>query len=135
MESFRLSPTDSQRTLGKINNFPIYGQGQTQDSAFAKQLGAIVLNAETYQMPGQSLYQCYFEPGVAFRVWNQKRFVDTIICFSCDQLAVVEHDPEIPMNTLGGSLQGRFVVAGDFVARPQLLKLARQAFPNQSFRE
>ncbi len=82
--------------------------------------------------PGQSTTQCYIEPAVAFRVWKGQQFTDTVICFKCNQLAVLEHNETAPKRSIGGWLTGRFNVAGDFIARPQLLALTKEAFPDDS---
>ena len=73
--------------------------------------------------------QCYFEPGVAFRVWSGLKSVDVILCFHCDQLGVVENNPNVPERNIGGRLNARMNVLGDFnPAREQLLALTKEAF-------
>lgn len=130
VESFRLFGRDDEKPIGRTKNFAYFATGTTQDNRFAARLAAIILDAKTYPWPGQSTKQCYFDPGVAFRVWKNAEFVDTIICFHCNQLAVLENNPKVPQSSIGSSLEGRFYVAGDFdFARPQLLALVKETFP------
>ncbi|RYG62651.1 hypothetical protein EON80_22715 [bacterium] len=131
VESFRLFTLTKETPHPYISNFPSYGEATTQGPDFAKRLGKIVLDAKTYRAPGQSTKSCYIEPAVGFRVWKGKQYADTVICFDCDQLAVLENDPKIPMNSIGSALRGRFYVAGDFdVAHDKLVKLAKEALPD-----
>ncbi len=133
VECFRLFPSSKEKAIGKTKNFSYFAKGTTQDKQFAARLGAIILDAKTYSWPGQSMKLCYFEPGVAFRIWKNAEFVDTIICFHCSQLAVLENNPKVPQNGIGGSLQGRFYIAGDFdSARTQLVALAKEGFPTDT---
>jgi len=133
VESFRLFPDGQEKPIGKTKNFSYFAKGATQDKRFATRLGTLILDAKTYTWPGQSIKQCSFEPGIAFRIWKNAEFVDTIICFHCSQLAVLENNPKVPQRSIGGSLQGRFYVAGDFdSAHAQLVVLAKEAFPNDT---
>lgn len=131
VESFRLFSSGPEKAIGKTKNFNYFAKGITQNHRFAARLAAVVLDAKTYPWPGQFTKQCYFDPAVAFRIWKHTEFVDTIICFHCNQLVVLENNPQAPHRNIGGWLEGRFYVAGDFdVARPQLLTLAKEALPD-----
>lgn len=134
VQVFRLFPQSGRQEKAQgtlLGNVPFYAKGKEQGAAFASRLGALVLAPKSYMLPGQSTSQCDIEPGVAFRVWRGKQFGDVIVCFECDQLAVLENNPKIPENTIGGWLTGRFVVAGGFnPIRPQLLALAKEALPD-----
>jgi hypothetical protein len=134
VESFRLFPVERKELKRPfIPDFPSYGRPTTQNHDFAQRLGKIVLDPKSYVFPGRSIKSCYFEPGVAFRVWKNKEFSDTIICFGCNQLAVLENSTKVPISSIGGRLKGRFFVAGDFdVVRVQLLELAKEALPEMT---
>lgn len=113
----------------KVEGFSLLsvGAGKTQfpkavsqDSGFAARLGAIVLDAKNYPSPGQSIKSCDFDPAVRFRVWKNRKYVDTEICFQCSQVVMLESNSEIS-------------IGGDFdVVRPQLLALTKEAFPNDT---
>ncbi len=129
VEALRLFAVASEKPLGQVaDNVPFFSRRTVTDTGFAARLGALVLNPKSYALPGQSTTQCYFEPAVALRVWQGQRFADTVICFQCDQLAVLERDPSAPKRSIGGLLTGHFNIAGDFVVRPQLLALTKTAF-------
>lgn len=113
VEAFRLFSNSSEKQIGKINAFPYFSKSVIEKD-FSGRLSTLVLDAKSYPFPGDSTRQCYFKPGVNFRIWNKSKFIDTIICLSCNQLAVLENNPKVPENNMGGSLQGRFYVAGDF---------------------
>ena len=133
VESFRLFPSGQEKPIGKITNFSYFAAGATQGNLFAARLGVVILDAKTYPWPGQSIKQCYFEPSVAFRIWKNAQFVDTIICFGCSQLAVLENNPKVPQRSIGGSVRGKFHVAGDFdSARAQVMALTKEVFPDDA---
>lgn len=107
-----------------------FAKGPERGLGFARALGAIVLDPRSYRSPGRSVKSCYFVPTVAFRVCDRSQFVDVVVCLGCSQLAVLENDPKVPVRRIRGSLEGRFLVAGDFEAlRPALLALAKRALP------
>ena len=131
VEALRLFPVGSEKPLGQVApHVPFFAKHTVDNAQFAARLGNIVLDAKSYALPGQSTTQCTIEPGVAFRVWKKQQFTDTVICFQCNQLAVLEHNDKAPNRSIGSLLQGRFNVAGDFLVRPQLLALTKTAFPD-----
>ncbi len=115
-----------------MRGFGVYARG-VADAKFAGKLGAILLVPESYVLPGMGMTLCLFQPGVAYRVWSGPKFVDAIICFHCDQLGVVENDKTVPERGIGGSLQGRMNVLGDFQpARAALLAVTKEAFASDA---
>ena len=130
VETFRLfAVSRNEKSKTSLRTFKVFAQGPTLDGTFGRKLGAILLRPETYILPGQGTTACAFEPGVAFRVWSGPKSVDVIICFHCNQLGVVENDPKVSVRSIGGRLNDRMNVLGDFnPARAQLLALAKQAF-------
>lgn len=122
-----------QKPLGTVGTVPYYAPGMEQTPAFAAKLGSIILDPKIYPFPGQSIKQCFMEPGVGIRVWRGRQFVDVLLCFSCNQVAVMEHNPAVPETEVGGWIEGRCYVAGDFdLVRPELAALAKQALPNDA---
>lgn len=120
VEGFRLFANGEEKPVGKTTDFSYFSKSALQDRRFAARLGAIVLNPKTYPWPGQSTKQCEFDPAVAFRIWKNKKFVDTTICFHCSQLIVAESNSEMQLG-------------GDFdVERSSLLALTKEAFANDS---
>ena len=133
VEALRLFAVGSEKPLGQVvEHVAFFAKHTVTDTDFATRLGALVLNPKSYALPGQSTTQCYFEPAVAFRAWKHQQFADAVICFQCDQLAVLERNDKAPKRSIGGLLSGRFKIAGDFVVRPQLLALVKTAFPDDS---
>lgn len=129
VETFRLFPTSaSDKPVGDVRGFATYWRGTT-GAGFARKLGAVLLRPDTYVLPGQSTTLCYFEPGVAYRVWSGTKFLDVVVCFHCNQLGVVENDPKVPERNIGGRLSARMNVLGNFnPARAELLSLTKEAF-------
>ncbi len=124
---FRTSPDEAAKT--SMRGFEVFAQGPTLDGKFGQRLGAVLLRPESYVLPGQGTTACAFEPGVAFRVWSGATSVDAILCFGCNQLGVVENDPKVPERNIGGRLNDRMNVLGDFgPARVELLTLTKEAF-------
>jgi hypothetical protein len=124
------SGTIVMRAPTKIEAWRIHGgpsQADTNstpkqlDVALAKQLGDIMLDPDTYDFnsakPG-----CEFQPLAGFRVWHDKRSVDVILCFHCNELKLISPDPV--------SKRYPSRVQGFDKARPAMVRLAKQAFPD-----
>ena len=73
-----------------IQRYPVRRVSASQGRAFAQQLARLVLDEGSYEH--RFIKGCAFSPGVAFRVWARKHAVDVLLCFHCDQLAVVSVD-------------------------------------------
>ena len=133
VESFRLFPVNSppEKPGGNLlGDVPWFGRSTRQGRSFAARVGALVLDPNSYLQPGHTVKKCYFDPGVGFRVWKGRQFADVVICFHCNELAVLENSPHVPEQTFGGRVIGRFAVGGDFdPVRPQLAALAKEALP------
>jgi hypothetical protein len=94
-------------------------------------LAALLLDPRSYDSPGNGMKPCIFAPGVAFRFWKRGQFLDVLICFSCNQLMVVERDPAVRFNSIGGA-KARFRVGGDFdPALGYMRLLMTKAFPGE----
>ena len=98
-------------------------------SSTSARIATLLLNPKSYVSPGRSDKMCAFQPRLALRYSKEQRFLDVLICFSCNQLMVVERDPAVPFRSLGG-LDARFRVGGDFdPIREELKLLMVEAFP------
>jgi len=80
-------------TPATIRHYPVRRVGAPQGRAFAQQIARLVLDEHSYEprmFPfGRKLAKgCVLAPGVAFRVWAQKRAVDVLLCFRCDEVAI-----------------------------------------------
>lgn len=76
-----------------IQGFPVRKVAASQGRAFAQQIARLVLDERSYEPRmwpfGRSVMKaCLLTPGVAFRIWAQRRAVDVLVCFRCDQIAV-----------------------------------------------
>jgi hypothetical protein len=117
------------RAPTKIEAWRIHGgNGQAEtpsnvkelDNALARQLADIMLDPNTYDF--NSAKGCMFEPVAGFRIWHDKRSVDVILCFHCNELKLISPDPV--------SKRYPSRVQGFDKARPAMLRLVKQAFPD-----
>jgi hypothetical protein len=112
----------------EIGGYPVIAVGPVLKNEFSSRLGKVLLDPRSYLYPGQDGKSCIFMPGVAFRVWKDKAYVDVVICFSCNQLFVREQDHNVPLRSIGNT-RARFRVGGDFdPVRSQLVELCKQVF-------
>lgn len=93
----------------------ITARGNDQGKEFAARLRAILYDRSTYS---NSEAKC-FTPGVAFRIWKDKKSVDVYICFHCDNFLIKTAEHE--------SGKHSFL---DTAARGKLVQLAKDAFPD-----
>jgi hypothetical protein len=113
VEVFRLD--QSKFPWGNSREFPrfaVLSTGKTQGRKFAARLAALLLDEKSYSAEGKF---CEPNPGVAFQLWKGKQHVYVTLCFECNMLAV--------NSKVGGNF--------DFV-RPELVRLAKEAFPDDS---
>ena len=118
VEAFRIKPTKQEGAKKQVAGYPITATGKDQGKEFASELATVLKDDKTWF--GVSA-RC-FNPGVAFRVWNDKESVDVIICFGCSNFELMVRDAA-----------GKAVhkTHGAFGPRSgPLLKLARKAFPD-----
>lgn len=130
IEIFHLFPNaPEEKSANSIRGFPIYQSATLPDATLGPQLGAILLRPESYVVASQDILLCYLMPAVAYRVWSGAQSLDVLICFHCNQLGVIENDPHVPIRNLGGRIDARMNVLGDFApARAELLALTKRAF-------
>ncbi len=111
LESFRVDPDETLPIPGQtIGRFKILARGTKLDQPTALRLCKIL---EGRSLTSNTL-KCGFYPGVAFRIVDTKgNSVDALFCFKCDVM------------TLGPSAWQEFGPV-----RPDILKLAKHAFPD-----
>lgn len=132
IEAYRFFSQDEKKPLGEIGDLPFYHKTVVQEPSFKMRLATLLLDAKSYIIPGRDGKLCILEPTAGFRVWQDQKFVDVVICFSCNQLLVIENNPQVPMSSIG-NFRARFYVGGDFDSvRPQLLALVKEAMPDDA---
>jgi hypothetical protein len=102
----------------RIGGYRVTGQGPDQGREFAVRLAAVLSDEKTYT----DRFAACFWPGVAFRVWKDEECVEVLICFKCQNF-YCGPPKEAAMET--ASFSGS-------PARQRLLRLAKEAFPNDA---
>lgn len=96
VELYRINPYARGRR-DSVHTFAVLSR-QTVEPSFARELADIVLSDESLERGKEctndasygSIKLCGgFQPGVMFRVHAESRRVDLLVCFECDDLAVV----------------------------------------------
>jgi len=124
VQTFRVSGADHPHRHSKtpppaaIDHILISRVGKEQGPAFALRLRDILMDARLYP---DTRDRCLFEPGAAFRLWSGPQSLDVVLCFHCDDALIVTHDAQ------GKEVHRLFTNFAPL--RPQLLALAREAFP------
>lgn len=131
VETFRLIDFRLQESqpanAPKVDGYFYSSKDSDQNADFAKKLAALVLNPNSYS---RMHWACTFNPAIAFRVSKDKQTATVLICFHCNQLALVENDPQLPLQSLDGpKARVRFMEDIDLF-RPEFIALAKEAFPN-----
>ena len=121
VEVFRVNPEKPTEPMGKeCGGYPIISTGKEQTRAFGLKIAAIVFDEKTYDW--EKAKKCKFEPGVGFRLWREKDWVDIVLCFHCDELEI---------STIPPGERERKTAHEDFdAARAALVKLCKEAFPD-----
>ena len=121
VECFRVFPEKPREEMGKeCGGYPIISTGKEQPKEFAGKLAEIVLDEKTYDF--EKAKRCEFTPGVGFRLWKDKDWVDVVICFTCDELEISTIPP--------GEKERKSAHEDCDAARAALVKLAQAAFPD-----
>ena len=119
VETFRIDAVVSiERGKEYIGGYKIVGHGKDEGKDYAVRLTNVLFAETTYY--GDSA-KC-FEPGVAFRVWCDKEWVDVVICFKCTNLAIFDGKGREIAEAHGGF--------GGTASEAALIKLAKEAFPD-----
>ncbi|KAF0242454.1 MAG: hypothetical protein FD180_3905 [Planctomycetota bacterium] len=120
VECFRVNPEKPREAMGKeCGGYPIISTGKEQKREFGLKIAAIVFDEKTYDW--EKAKKCEFAPGVGFRLWRDKDWVDVVLCFSCD---------EFEISTIPPGEKERKSAHEDFDAsRAALVKLCKEAFP------
>jgi hypothetical protein len=120
VEVFRVDSDKPGATDKAVAGYRITAVGKDRDATFAKAVWEVATSKDTYEF--NAAKGCIFRPGVAFRVWKGEESVAFVICFACDQMAIVTLDKD-----------GKAVATAHAETDPgraALLKLAKTAFPD-----
>ena len=120
VEVFRVDSDKPEAGDKAVAGYRITAVGKDRDKEFAKAVWEVAKSDGTYDFT--SAKGCIFRPGVAFRVWKGEESVVLVICFACDQMAIVTLDKD-------GKAVARAHAETD-PGRPALLKLAKTALPD-----
>ena len=126
VETYRLlthrddKPTSAGDGLPRLHGHPIIATGPVLGPEFGSQLAAVFFSPDAYDFDRAK--GCLFDPGVAFRVHSGRRYVDLLLCFSCNEHRFYAVDEAGNVTRESGEDFDR--------ARPKLVRLAKQAFPN-----
>lgn len=120
VEVFRVDSDKPGETDKAVAGYRVTATGKDQDAKFAARVAGVALNEKTYEWDAAK--GCIFRPGVAFRVWKGEESVVFVICFSCDQMAIVTLDK-------GGKALTKAHAEVD-PGRAALVKLAKAALPD-----
>ena len=120
VEAFRISPKRTDKKGDKyIGGYPILDTAKELDKNFAAKFAKVLLSDKVYAGDSE---RCY-EPGVAFRLWQDKNAVEVIICFRCTNFEVhvmgAERGEELDLHGFGPGLE-------------PFLALAKEAFPKDN---
>ncbi len=119
VETFRIDPVVStERGKEYICGYKIVGHGKEEGKDYAVRLTNVLYSEATYF---GATAKC-FEPGVAFRIWCDKEWVDVVVCFTCTNLAIFDGKGKEIAETHGGF--------GGTASEGALIKLAKEAFPD-----
>lgn len=120
VEVFRLKNERAEEGEERVGNYAVTVRGKEQGRNFAARLREVLTDEGTYVW--DSGKGCDFDPGVGYRVWKGEQRIEVVLCFSCDQLVVFSP------KAADGSVRS---ASADFdPARPALVKLAKEAFPD-----
>jgi hypothetical protein len=134
VEVFRVSSVRDIKGTSKmrIGEYPVVSTGKEQGKPFAQRLSAVLFDNRNYEFAGGTA--CNFAPGVAFRIgkdgeadaalrfWKDGEYVDVLLCFACNEFAVIG-------KKVWGPITLPHTAKEDFLLRPELVKLAKAAFP------
>lgn len=113
-------------SIGKIDGVPYALKGKDQDANFARRLSQLAFSPVSYTGMHKA---CTFVPNVAFHAKHKGATATIAICLGCNELALFENDPKLPVGAVGYiSGRVRFVEYFDWY-RPEFLALAQTAFP------
>ncbi len=119
VECFRISPEITTEAGAEyIDGYRIIGRGKEIGKDFAVRVTNILFAEATYT----GLTNRCFEPGVVFRVWCDKEWVDVVVCFKCTDLALFDTKAKGFAEAHGGF--------GATVSETALIRCAKEAFPD-----
>ena len=88
VEAFRVEglPIQGKKPSQQLGGYPITAGPVTVDSKTAGELFAILADKNTYNF---ELKNCSIRPGVALRFTGQSTVLEVLLCFTCDELAIL----------------------------------------------
>jgi len=116
IEAFRVDPK-ARRDWAK-------GPATELDKDFAAQVSRVLLDENTYRWEGGTPIglRCIFVPAVAYRFWKDKEFVSVLVCFKCSEVAFQSDNPDDKADPFRRAIMAKL--------RPEIVKLTKQAFPD-----
>jgi hypothetical protein len=127
IEDLRLQGSPNYEKRPKIDGLAYRSRSECNDSASSKRLAVLVMNPFSYSLTN---FACTFLPGVAFRFSKGTQTALVAICFHCNQLAIIENDPHLPLFSIGGPLVRLRFVKEITYYRPEYLDITKAAFPD-----
>jgi hypothetical protein len=98
--------------------YPLLATAKPQGREYILRLANILKDDSNYEWGFNK--QCGFNPGIGYRIWSGNASFIVVICLQCDDIGVIP-DETNPTNI--------HIQSADH-ARPALLQLAKQAFPD-----
>ena len=100
----------------KIGDYPITSVGPALSAEQIATLRGLIFDEANWQF--DLAKACEFMPGVDYRFMVEDEQVDVLLCFSCDEWGFLHN--------------GRMCIEDNDRARPALLRLARESFPDDA---
>ena len=122
VEVFRVSTKRAREDDPEAGGYVVTATGKAQDAAFARRIADALLDEKSYRFDANRVGG--FEPVVVLKVWKGERWVEVLLSFATDELVI----------RAPGAKDGavRSAQADAAPARRELLKLARQALPEDA---
>ena len=130
LEAFRIAKSlpgaEPGKGVGKVDGFP-YAYKKELGIEFTKRFASLILSPKTYTGLHKA---CGFDPLVAFRARHKNETATFVICFGCNELALVENDPKLPITGAGYYVARVRLIESFDDYRPELIAFAQEAFPH-----
>ncbi len=99
VEVFRIESKADKDAKESIAGYPIVSKGKEQGKEFVAKLKTVFTKKEVYT---GSQARC-FQPGIGFRLWNDKEYIDVAICFGCTNFVILGSDGTRSSGAFGGA--------------------------------
>ncbi len=120
LEVFRIAPMWEKKKdqSAAFAGYPLLATAKDQGKEYLARLSAVMKDDRSYDWGMAKA--CEFGPGIAFRISSGKDSFIVLVCFQCSEIGVITDE----------STPTKMRVQSADRARPALLKLAREAFPD-----